>query len=446
MGDYSKTTTVYVNPLTRACRVSRVFGLREIWSITVTLSDGSSFPSGTYLVLLIYNNRIVATASSVTLSAGSITGSLSCNTTEAIDAFSDAGNPPQLEVEFVVWQAGAAATLWAYDSTPLIYAPYDGQPDPTDAEVDYATSLELETAIAVHAVLTTGIHGVGSSTVASVANITTHAALDTGVHGAGASTLATEADIASHAALTTGVHGVGAGTVAHLAHTHAGTTEGVKLSQANTHDSADTDSATSSLHHTIGTSATQAAAGNHAHSGTYEPADAAIQSHITGTGSPHTAAGVGAEPADAAIQAHITGTGSPHTAAGVGAEAAGAVSAHAGLTDGTAHGDSGLADPAVTTLTIVAGATSIAVTTAARRFFADLGSATTLTVSAVTGLTHGGEPVVVRYLTSGAGVTFTWPGSPLTVGNPLSAAGEGELTLQLSSTGVLEVRYSAELS
>ncbi len=390
MGDYSKTTTVYVNPATRACRVSRAFGLREIWTVTVTLSDGSDFPAGTFLILLLYNNRIVATGASVTLSGGSLTGSLSCNTTEALDAFSDAGNPPQLEVEFVVWQSGASATLWAFDSTPLIYAPYDGQPDPTDAEVDYATSLELETAIAVHAALTTG------------------------VHGAGASTLATAADITTHAALTTGVHGVGAGTVAHLAHTHAGTTEGVKLAQANTHESADTDSATSSLHHTIGTSATQAAAGNHAHAGTYEPADAALQTHITGTGS-------------------------PHTAAGVGAEAAGAVSSHAGLVDGTAHSDSGVADPAVSTLTVVGGAVSVAATVAARRFFADNGASTTLTVSAVTGLTNGGEPITLAVKTTGAGLTITWPGTPVTWGDAPTAAGEYVFLLWANSSGVLNV-------
>lgn len=40
-----------------------------------------------------------------------------------------------------------------------------------------------------------------------------------------------------------------------------------KLTQANTHESPDTDVAATSLHHTLGTSATQAAAGNHAHSG-----------------------------------------------------------------------------------------------------------------------------------------------------------------------------------
>lgn len=49
-------------------------------------------------------------------------------------------------------------------------------------------------------------------------------------------------------------------------HDHDGTDGGGPLlTQAHTHQSADTDSGTSALHHTIGTSATQAAAGNHTH-------------------------------------------------------------------------------------------------------------------------------------------------------------------------------------
>lgn len=51
-----------------------------------------------------------------------------------------------------------------------------------------------------------------------------------------------------------------------LAHTHDGTTRnGPKLTQANTHQSPDTDTATTALHHTIGTGANQGAAGNHTH-------------------------------------------------------------------------------------------------------------------------------------------------------------------------------------
>ena len=49
-------------------------------------------------------------------------------------------------------------------------------------------------------------------------------------------------------------------------HTHDGT-QGVKLDQANTHQSPDTDTATTALHHTLGTGANQAAQGNHAHTG-----------------------------------------------------------------------------------------------------------------------------------------------------------------------------------
>lgn len=50
-----------------------------------------------------------------------------------------------------------------------------------------------------------------------------------------------------------------------VAHDHSGN----KLAQANTHQSADTDAAANSLHHTIGTGANQAAAGNHNHDDLY---------------------------------------------------------------------------------------------------------------------------------------------------------------------------------
>lgn len=53
-----------------------------------------------------------------------------------------------------------------------------------------------------------------------------------------------------------------------VAHDHSGGTgdlDTAKLAQANTHESADTDTATSALHHTLGTGAYQAAAGNHVH-------------------------------------------------------------------------------------------------------------------------------------------------------------------------------------
>jgi len=57
-----------------------------------------------------------------------------------------------------------------------------------DAEV--LAVAEASGAVATHAALATGIHNVGASTVASIANIATHAALTTGVHGASSNYLA----------------------------------------------------------------------------------------------------------------------------------------------------------------------------------------------------------------------------------------------------------------
>jgi hypothetical protein len=55
-------------------------------------------------------------------------------------------------------------------------------------------------------------------------------------------------------------------SVALLSHDHSGVSGGTsRLFQMNTHQSPDTDSSTSSLHHTVGAGATQAAAGNHSH-------------------------------------------------------------------------------------------------------------------------------------------------------------------------------------
>lgn len=51
-----------------------------------------------------------------------------------------------------------------------------------------------------------------------------------------------------------------------LAHSHDGTTrQGPKLTQANTHQTPDTDTDVTAIHHTIGTGANQGAAGNHSH-------------------------------------------------------------------------------------------------------------------------------------------------------------------------------------
>jgi hypothetical protein len=54
--------------------------------------------------------------------------------------------------------------------------------------------------------------------------------------------------------------------VALINHDHAGIIGGTqRLPQVNTHQSADTDSSTAALHHTLGSGSTQAAQGNHTH-------------------------------------------------------------------------------------------------------------------------------------------------------------------------------------
>jgi hypothetical protein len=60
--------------------------------------------------------------------------------------------------------------------------------------------------------------------------------------------------------------------VALLTHDHSGGTGAhatAKLAQANTHQSADTDTATTAIHHTLGTGPNQASAGTHTHSYEY---------------------------------------------------------------------------------------------------------------------------------------------------------------------------------
>ncbi|MFA5187342.1 MAG: hypothetical protein WC551_12760 [Patescibacteria group bacterium] len=84
-------------------------------------------------------------------------------------------------------------------------------------------------------------------------------------------TAAEKSAIDGHVVSTANPHSTTYGQVGApaLAHGHTGAGDGSKLAQANTHESADTDAATTSLHHTVGTGANQAAAGNHAHTGVY---------------------------------------------------------------------------------------------------------------------------------------------------------------------------------
>lgn len=78
-----------------------------------------------------------------------------------------------------------------------------------------------------------------------------------------------------------------------LAHTHAGAANGPKLAQANTHETADTDSATTALHHTLGTGANQAASGNDSRLSDARTPTSHAASH-NGGADPVTPVGIGA--------------------------------------------------------------------------------------------------------------------------------------------------------
>lgn len=120
-----------------------------------------------------------------------------------------------------------------------------------------------------------------------------------------------------------------------------------KLAQANTHESADTDSVTSALHHTLGTGANQACAGNdarlsdartptaHTHTGVYQPVDADLTAiaALTDTGgyakrtaadtwaiATPSAADVGAVPTSRTVNSKALSSDISLTASDVGAQ------------------------------------------------------------------------------------------------------------------------------
>jgi hypothetical protein len=71
------------------------------------------------------------------------------------------------------------------------------------------------------------------------------------------------------------------GEFSQVGHDHDGSPES-KLAQANTHESADTDSATTALHHTLGTGANQAAAGDDSRLSDARTPTAHASTHMTG--------------------------------------------------------------------------------------------------------------------------------------------------------------------
>lgn len=128
--------------------------------------------------------------------------------------------------------------------------------------------------------MTRGVDGTAGSTHDSGATVThsatardfrepqEHIAAESGVHGVSGDVVGTtDSQFLSNKTLVTPT--IAADDWTNADHNHADSTRGGKLAQSSTHESPDTDAGSSSLHHTLGTGANQAAAGNHDHSGVY---------------------------------------------------------------------------------------------------------------------------------------------------------------------------------
>lgn len=135
-------------------------------------------------------------------------------------------------------------------------------------------------------------------------------------------------------------------------------------------------------------------------------------SHATGGADALTAADIGAEPAAAAIQAHVTGTGSPHTAAGVGAPALSILTAAGSRYRATAAGTVGEQKCLVVLAEAGAGGWSPALTAGAHH---------TVTRSGIlTGITPSGLEI-------GEGCTITITGAFATTTTGITADASGDL-------------------
>jgi hypothetical protein len=151
------------------------------------------------------------------------------------------------------------------------------------------------------------------------------------------------------------------------------------------------------------------------------------------------------ESADAAIQSHITGTGSPHTAAGVGADPAGtassAVSAHAGLTTG-AHVDGAVGTPTRVDVSadIAAGQIALTVSAARRTQYAESVPAA-LEVTGITGTIGADLYELWLEAADAGGIALTWPAGTTTQGDAPDAAGWWRVSIEANPDGTTLVTY-----
>jgi hypothetical protein len=121
-------------------------------------------------------------------------------------------------------QEGAAAVLVEAHRTTQVHT--QDQPPAEHGNAKHNPDFEQEgvaaSLVGTHEAKTTGIHGVGGSTVESASGsqgkVDTHEAKTTGIHGVGASTIESasgaQGKVDTHEAKTTGVHGAGSNYLA----------------------------------------------------------------------------------------------------------------------------------------------------------------------------------------------------------------------------------------
>ena len=144
-------------------------------------------------------------------------------------------------------------TAWQVTSRVRIeHAPKPAGVAVEDIDCDYVTETDMNTAIAAAIDAHEAAHPPPTSR--DTRNEAAGVAASTMTAHTDAHPIPTNRDARNEAA------GTAAGLIE--SHDHSGTSNGPKLAQANTHESADTDTAPTSLHHTLGAGANQAMPGN----------------------------------------------------------------------------------------------------------------------------------------------------------------------------------------
>jgi hypothetical protein len=242
-------TTWTLDPAKKTVLGSARWVYRSLESLSLALTGAATWPAGAY-VLAATNGATVCGTTDSALStpltgAGTATlaGAIYLKTDELLALFGTAGNRASVEVSVALVNSTSGAR-YALGTVTIYEDGYDTGTATVSGSPDYYTAAQVDALLA---------------TVVAWPTADGSALADANRFAVGQLSGAVWTWVAKTG---TQVKAWLAGTYALLAHGHTGTTDGSKLAQANTHESADTDSATTALHHTLGTGANQALPGN----------------------------------------------------------------------------------------------------------------------------------------------------------------------------------------